>query len=75
MKYIRKSLDFKRNEAEHIWLVAEQDKNRFIRKMGKALMGFDCNIDFVNDTNPNKNELLKVLTYNLREALSRADGK
>ncbi len=47
-------------------------KHKWTSALYEALKAFDCNIDFVNDTNSNKYELLKVLTYNLRKALAEA---
>ena len=41
----------------------------------EALKRYDVNINFVNDTNPRKYELLGVLTYDLRNALSKAGVK
>ena len=45
------------------------------RDMYEALRLFNVNIDFVNDTNPNKDELLRVLVFGLRKALAKVEGE
>jgi len=76
----RYALDDARNNATEGLSLAELQsvtpgQIRALPELIEALKRYDVNINFVNDTNPRKYELLGVLTYDLRNALSKAGVK